>query len=402
MGFQSYNLDSISSIRIVPFDSSCIERKYLASCEARYFEISESLAHCIELLSSTGSFAETAGQLSELMGKKYSENDIKEIYRHRILPMMDEQDNERPKMFIWSKELLPSETVGHISRVFRVLFRPVVMGIILLCIIALETIFFVNDMNVSVGDIDMVYIIAIALLFIASSCIHELGHASACSYFGTRPRGIGFGLYLNFPVFYTDVSDIWTLGRKKRMLVNFSGVYFQLIFLIPFFIVYFITGNQLIKYFIYTINLNFIFTLNPFFKFDGYWAMSDFVGVSNLRDKSKSILQYIKNRILRKKTDNIDFIRTMRLRERVVFFVYSIVVNLFFIYYFVFVLPRFIRSFIIEFPEQIKYITKLIAIGEMPSFSLISSIVGQLIMAILMAYFVYRMAAGIVKKNKHE
>lgn len=398
---QCYNLERISSIRIVPFDSSCLERKYLASCGARYFEISESLAIFVELLGRTGSFPETARLFSAARGRQYSEDDVKAVYREYVLPIIDEQQR-KPKMFIWSRELLAPETVNWLSGLFKGLFRPVIAGLLLLCIIALEIIFFSQDTTVSVGDIDMVYIIAIALLFVASSCVHELGHATACSNFGAQPRGIGFGLYINFPVFYTDVSNIWALDRKKRMVVNFAGVYFQLIFLIPFFIVYFAAGNQLVKYFIYTINLNFIFTLNPFFKFDGYWAMSDLIGVSNLRDKSRSMLKHVKNMVLRKKGEETDFIRTMKMRERIVFFVYSIVVNLFFLYYFVFVLPRFIMSFSMGFPGQIEYLVKLIATGEMPSFGLISSIIGQLVMASLMLFFIYRMVAGLFRKKKDE
>ena len=42
--------------------------------------------------------------------------------------------------------------------------------------------------------------------------------------------------YITFPVFYTDVTDVWCLTRRQRVIVNLGGVYFQLIFLIPFFL----------------------------------------------------------------------------------------------------------------------------------------------------------------------
>ncbi len=397
---QRYNLDRISSIRIVPFDSSCLERKYLASYGARYFEISESLALFVELLGRTRSFSETARQFSVIRDRQYSEDDVKTVYRQYVLPIIEGQPG-KPKMFIWSKELFSPEAVGRISCLFRILFKPIVMVIALFCIIALEILFFSQDLTVSIGDIDMFYIIVIALLFLVSSCVHELGHASACSYFQAQPGGIGFGLYLNFPVFYTDVSDIWTIDRKKRMVVNFSGIYFQLIFLIPFFAVYFITGSQLVKYFIYTINLNFIFTLNPFFKFDGYWAMSDFIGVSNLREKSKSILHYVKNMILKKNGERDGFVSTMRIRERIIFIGYSVIVNIFFLYYFIFVLPKFIQSFVVGFPDLIEYVVTLVATGEMPSFGAISSIAGQFVMAALIIFFIYNMIAGLVKRKKN-
>ena len=58
------------------------------------------------------------------------------------------------------------------------------------------------------------------MFFIFSSLIHELGHASACHYFQIPHGNIGFGLYLNIPVFYTDVSQAWKLTRRERFLIN--------------------------------------------------------------------------------------------------------------------------------------------------------------------------------------
>ena len=38
--------------------------------------------------------------------------------------------------------------------------------------------------------------------------------------------------------------------------------------------------------------ISFIYDLNPFFKFDGYWITSDILGVPNLREKTKEIFTY--------------------------------------------------------------------------------------------------------------
>ena len=75
--------------------------------------------------------------------------------------------------------------------------------------------------------------------------------------------------------------------REQRLVVNTAGVYFQLLFLSPIIIIYLFTGNDILKYFIYTVNVNFLITLNPFFKFDGYWIVSDLLGVPNLRARTR-------------------------------------------------------------------------------------------------------------------
>src|SRR5678815_3557493 len=45
------------------------------------------------------------------------------------------------------------------------------------------------------------------LLSLLGAFIHETGHASALVSYGCKQTEIGFGIYLYFPVLYTDVSD---------------------------------------------------------------------------------------------------------------------------------------------------------------------------------------------------
>ena len=150
---------------------------------------------------------------------------------------------------------------------------------ILFLIIILEILFFVKqDITTAIFDIEFMDIVGLIALYIISSFFHELGHASACRYFKVEHGGIGLGLYLTFPVFFTDVTKIWTLPRKQRAVVNSAGIYFQLIFLLPLILLSFIIPNDFFIYFVFVINLNFLLTMNPFFKFDGYWMMSDLLG----------------------------------------------------------------------------------------------------------------------------
>jgi putative peptide zinc metalloprotease protein len=41
---------------------------------------------------------------------------------------------------------------------------------------------------------------------------------------------MGVGLYLFYPVFYSDVTDSYRLGRSARVRTDLGGVYFHLIF----------------------------------------------------------------------------------------------------------------------------------------------------------------------------
>ena len=133
-------------------------------------------------------------------------------------------------------------------------------------------------------------IIGLLFFIIASSLFHELGHASACKFFNIHHGGIGFGLYLNFPVLYTNVTEIWRLNRKQRCIVNIAGVYFQMYALFLLLVLYILTKHDIVRYMILVMNLGFLITLNPFFKFDGYWIASDILGIPNLRLRSKELL----------------------------------------------------------------------------------------------------------------
>ena len=62
--------------------------------------------------------------------------------------------------------------------------------------------------------------------------MHETGHAAACAYGGGRPGAIGFGVYLLFPAFYTDVTDSYRLSRGGRLRTDLGGLYFNVLCLI--------------------------------------------------------------------------------------------------------------------------------------------------------------------------
>ena len=132
-----------------------------------------------------------------------------------------------------------------------------------------------------------------AVLFILLS--HEFGHAAASYRFGVKPKEIGIGLYLIFPVLYTDVTDIWRLSKWKRVIVNLGGLYVQL--LINLLIIGFLVANfgdyDRITISRYLLQLNvamLIINTLPFIKLDGYWIYSDLFSLPNLHRQASVCL----------------------------------------------------------------------------------------------------------------
>ena len=130
--------------------------------------------------------------------------------------------------------------------------------------------------------------------YILSLIIHEIGHATATASMGKRAKEIGFGFYIIFPVFYTDVTSVWNMKKKERILVSFGGVYFQLlvnVFIIG--LIYFFPLCALIRVMDGLVISNILvvmISMTPFFRNDGYWILSDFWDIPNLLKKSDDAL----------------------------------------------------------------------------------------------------------------
>lgn len=397
------NIELIQNINISFFDTSFLEKKYLASYENRHFEISEPTARFIAILKKSESIHKVAEELSSSGNRNYTEEDVLELYKKCVVPIIENKKTNKDTvgkkgMFLWKTSLIPDSVIDKCLCFTNILFNKPVIIIMIGIILISEVIFFMTDLSISFGHIDIYIILGILSMYICSSLFHELGHATACRFYGAEQRGIGIGIYLNLPAFYTDVSDIWKLTRKQRMVVNFSGVYFQLIFLIPIFSIYFITHNEILKYFILTVNLNLIFTLNPFFKFDGYWIMTDLLGIPNLRDRSKDLFSYLIKHLRHKTIGEKPILLKIRSIEKISLIIYSIVVNFFFVYYFCYILPRFLTNFYINFPNQFYDCINQIAVGIFPSLGLIISICIQLTIFCLMIFFIYKIVKPLLYK----
>lgn len=395
----------IRQIQILPFDTSCREEKYLVCYKNRYFEVSTSLAELICTLQCNDSLEKAAASFFQKNGKIYSDEEFSAICEKFISPIINNQNDvphDKPrknKTFIFQVGIIPPEIVKVVASHLQFFMRPLVALVLLFFILACEMLFFfTSDLGGihSLSGTNVYVIIGVLCLFVMGSLFHEMGHATACRRFNADNGGIGCGLYISFPVLYTDVTNIWKLTRKQRIIVNVSGVYFQLIFLLPFFVIYFLTQHNIARLFIYAINLNLLITLNPFFKFDGYWIMSDLVGVPNLRQRSMEYFVYLFKRVRRKEATK-PFLHSIKPIERFFMIIYSLVVNIFFLYFFAYGMPLIIYNFITVFPVNAKLILDDISRGIWPESSLIIGSVFQIVFFWFILTFLYKMLIKLIK-----
>ncbi|CAK9020771.1 Peptidase family M50, partial [Durusdinium trenchii] len=127
--------------------------------------------------------------------------------------------------------------------------------------------------------------------------IHELGHAITCKRFGGECRELGVMLLAFTPCLYCNVSDAWLLAdRRHRVLISAAGIMVELFLaaMAVFVWVSTVPGivHSLAMYVILICSLNTVLLNgNPLLRYDGYYVLSDAIGVPNLRERSQQIFR---------------------------------------------------------------------------------------------------------------
>lgn len=386
-------------IHIQTFSSASDETRYLIGCRGQYYEAGAVVANLIVALKEYSTEGEAIEAFLRNNNSRYTAEQIRDAIRKYVTPMLESKDGG--KQFLYQREILSSQMIDRFSDFLRPLFNRYIMIGVIVVALMLDAVFFLKtkDLLTFSNKVNAYTIIGLLLFMLASSFFHELGHASACKRFGIKHGGIGFGLYLNFPVLYTDVTEVWKLDRAKRCVVNIAGVYFQLMCIVPIVICFMLTGNDILRYMIIIMNFGFVMTLNPFFKFDGYWMASDILGVPNLREKSKELIRYYISMLKSRKVIEIPDMLRMTKKAKWGFAAYAIVVNMFMAYYFLCVLPLFLYHFALSLPMEVKQLTMYLANHVTPPFALLRNIGAQMLFFALIAYMVYNVLLKSRKKR---
>ena len=119
-------------------------------------------------------------------------------------------------------------------------------------------------------------------LVLFSGFFHELGHAAGTRYGGASPGVMGVGIYLAFPAFYTDLTDSYRLNRRGRLRSDLGGVYFNAVLIVVAAATYIPTRFGPLLVFIVLSQAAALYQFLPFIRLDGYYIMSDLIGVPNL------------------------------------------------------------------------------------------------------------------------
>jgi len=132
------------------------------------------------------------------------------------------------------------------------------------------------------------------VVWVGIKLIHEIAHGIVAHRYGVAVRDAGAFFVLFFPFAYVDVSGSARLpSRWKRIHIGLAGMYVELVLAAVATIAWAWTTNLTLALWLHTIVLTagvstLLFNANPLMKFDGYYVLSDFLGIANLADRGKT------------------------------------------------------------------------------------------------------------------
>ncbi|MFE5034538.1 hypothetical protein [Streptomyces sp. NPDC056683] len=246
-----------------------------------------------------------AHRVSARFGREVSGENIRYLVEKKLEPLGvtvpegqedDEVDAPRSDLLLALKGhrvIFNERRTAKIARSLAWLHRPAVVALVLGSAVAMDVWLFgfFGAIEPVLEVLDQpVLILVVFVLTVASLVFHEFGHASACRYGGARPGCIGCGLFLIWPSMYTDVTDVYRIGRGGRLRTDLGGVYFNVVFMLAMAGAYFATGAQFFLATVYLGHFEIMEQLMPAVRLDGYYILGDLAGVPDLYGKIKPIL----------------------------------------------------------------------------------------------------------------
>ncbi|WP_051945123.1 zinc metalloprotease [Streptacidiphilus rugosus] len=244
-------------------------------------------------------------RVSGLYGREVSEENVAFLIEKKLIPLgvtvpwgqeHDEVDAPRSDLLLALKGhrvLFGERRVLRIARSLAWLHRPPVVVTVLLAAVAMDVWLFgyYGAMTPVLHVLDQpVLLLVVFALTVASLVFHEFGHASACHYGGARPGCIGCGLFLIWPSMYTDVTDVYRIGRPGRIRTDLGGVYFNVVFMLGLAGCYLLTGQPFFLSAVYLGHFEVLEQLMPAVRLDGYYILGDLAGIPDLYGKIRPIL----------------------------------------------------------------------------------------------------------------
>lgn len=149
------------------------------------------------------------------------------------------------------------------------------------------------------------------VLFMVLGFFHETAHGLTCKHFGGQVHSMGLMFIYLLPAFYVDVTEVWiSATRIQRLATIIAGIWIEMIICGLGMIAWTNTlPGQWLHDFAYQIILItgiavVVMNLNPLIKLDGYYFLTEAIGIPDLKERSTSFISgWFQSRVLRLPVD---------------------------------------------------------------------------------------------------
>ena len=220
-----------------------------------------------------------------------------------------------------------------------------------------DTVDFYNFANKTWGDVFALYTLGMAVVG-----IHEFAHAHACKHYGGRVPAMGFCLIYLTPAFFTDTTEGFVKGtRYQRFVIAMAGIWSEMALFAIAVPIWLDTPPQTLAHdsahFIMMMCglMTLLLNWNPLMKLDGYYMLSEIVGMTDLKENSTAFVSAWAKRHIWGLPVEVPYVPK---RRRLGFAVYAVLSGAY-SYTVLYILARFAGNFVRNFSPEWGFIPEI-------------------------------------------
>ncbi|MCX5728512.1 MAG: peptidase M50, partial [Nitrospirae bacterium] len=133
---------------------------------------------------------------------------------------------------------------------------------------------------------------------------HELGHAYTATRYGCRVPTLGIAMLVMVPMLYSDTSDAWKLtSRRQRAAIGAAGMIVECALAALAIFAWNFLDDGMARSLVFIVATTSLMAgaainLSPFMRFDGYFVLSDWLGIPNLQERAFAFGRWQLRRLL--------------------------------------------------------------------------------------------------------
>lgn len=274
-------------------DTAFTEQQWIVQRNGRFIQISTLLYRILEQSDGSHTLGQIARAVSEATLRRVSADNVRYLLEKKLIPLglvrcadgtvVQITEGPRSALAVNMRTLrIDARYIRPPARALRLFYWPPLLLTLLVATLGAQYwVLFEHGVAKAARQVlfEPTLMLAVIGLVLVGTVWHELGHAAALEYGGGRVRGMGAGLYLIYPAFFTDVTENYRLSRWARVRTDLGGFYFNLIFTLGCVGLYFMTGLEFLLVLVLVIDLDIIHQCLPFVRLDGYWTLADLTGI---------------------------------------------------------------------------------------------------------------------------